>query len=83
MPLRIPSQPRQTVPKAIRYRVQVAPSASFEILLQDRITTEPSVKFTRVPDGDCFLRVRPVDRDGIEGLDSQRGLKVDAQPPFS
>jgi len=73
------------VPKASRYRVQVAPSASFETLLQDRMATEPSVKLAGVPDGDYFLRVRPVDRDGIEGLDSQREFKVDAQPepPFT
>lgn len=73
------------VPKATHYRVQVAPSASFETLLLDRLATEPSVKLARLPDGDYFLRVRPVDRDGIEGLDSQRALKVDAQPepPFT
>ncbi len=72
------------VPKAHHYRVQVAPSSAFETLLQDRVVTAPKVRLSDLPDGDYFLRVRPVDGDNIQGLDSDRAFKVDAQPepPF-
>lgn len=74
----------KSVPKAHHYRVQVAPSNAFETLLQDRVVTEPKVKLADLPDGDYFLRVRPVDGDNIQGLDSDRAFKVDArpEPPF-
>ncbi|MFO1351173.1 MAG: FecR domain-containing protein [Gammaproteobacteria bacterium] len=72
------------VPGAVAYRVQFAANQRFDVLLYDRISQTDQANGPDVPDGDYFLRIRAIDKLGLEGLDAVRGVTVDArpEPPF-
>ncbi len=70
---------------ASAYRTQVAPLEGFNVLLSDR--TSPRAALTargELPDGRDRVKVRAVDARGIEGLDAEAEVEIDArpEPPF-
>jgi len=81
IPLVIELEP---VDGAVAYRWQVAPTPQFNVLLLDRLSSDPRARLGDVPDGTYALRARGVDEDGIEGRDLERTIVVDARPlpPF-
>ena len=82
VPFRLPIDP---VAGALNYRTQIAASAEFTALLSDRRTADPSAAGNAdVPDGVLRVRVRAIDARGLEGLDAEREIVVDArpEPPF-
>lgn len=69
---------------ATRYRAQVFADKTFERLLLDGIFSNPGAKWADLPDGRYVLRVRGVDKGGLEGLnaDQEFVLKARPEPPF-
>ena len=66
------------------YRTQLAPSAQFELLFSDELSTAPRMRILAAPDGDHVLRVRTVDAQGLEGPATERRVEIFTQPaaPF-
>ena len=65
---------------AMGYRVQVfAPGTSQDLLL-DRRLDAPRLELDAPADGDYLLRVRAIDDSGLEGLDAEIAMTVDARP---
>jgi hypothetical protein len=67
------------------YRFQVGTDPAMHELLADAKSIEPEVKFGQLSDGEYILRVRGVDAQGLEGLDSdfRFRLKAHPEPPFA
>ncbi|MDX2217486.1 MAG: FecR domain-containing protein [Burkholderiales bacterium] len=65
---------------ATAYRAQVARDAAFKDVQADVLSTGPEIALRDLPDGDFFLRVRAVDKLGLEGKDAQRGFTLAARP---
>jgi hypothetical protein len=66
------------------YRFQIGLDPEMYELLADASTVQPEVKFGHLPDGEYILRVRGIDAQGLEGLDSDFRFKLKARPnpPF-
>ena len=82
VPFRIPIEP---VAGALRYRTQLSPAGGFTVLASDRSADEAAALGSgELPDGRYRVRVRAVDGRGLEGLDGEREVLIDArpEPPF-
>jgi hypothetical protein len=66
------------------YRVQLAEDADFRLIRGERVVEAPLAKFSGLPDGDYRVRVRGIDRLGLEGQDAgkQISLRARPEPPF-
>jgi hypothetical protein len=69
-----------SLPKAEGYRVQIADNPAFEPLLWSRSVERTRAALPDLPDGSYHLRVRGVDALGLEGLDREQLLVLDARP---
>jgi hypothetical protein len=65
---------------ATGYRVQLFPAGDRARLLLDVSVAEPRVELDAPPDGEYRLRVRGVDAGGLEGLNADRTIVIDARP---
>ncbi|MCB1744036.1 MAG: FecR domain-containing protein [Gammaproteobacteria bacterium] len=65
---------------AVRYRLLLYADEARSSLLDERLTREPGARLETPPDGRYWLRVRAIDASGLEGLDADRMLLVDARP---
>lgn len=82
VPFRLPLEP---VAGALGYRTQIAADASFSALDSDRTGADPAALGTeRLADGSYRMRVRAIDARGLEGVDGERTIVIDArpEPPF-
>jgi hypothetical protein len=78
---RLPLQFRwAAVEQASAYRFQVATSEQFDSLLVNDTSTGTRGYHADLPDGEYVLRVRGIDRDGLEGIDALRHFTVAAHP---
>jgi len=68
------------VADAVKYRVQLYPGGDLTQLLRDLEVDSPSVELDAPPDGEYLLRVRGISSEGLEGLNAQRTLVLDARP---
>lgn len=67
--------------ETLALRAQVAMDPAFERIVSDqRVAAGSPVRITGLADGEWFLRVRRVQPDGIEGLDSQQRFTLAARP---
>lgn len=66
------------------YRVQIAASEKFVDVLFDKIFPSNLIRGPELEDGLYFMRVRAIDSQRLEGLNSQRRIVVNAkpEPPF-
>lgn len=73
-----------TTAGAERYRAQVFADGRFERLLLDGLFPGNAAKWPDLADGRYMLRVRAVDRSGLEGANADREftLKARPEPPF-
>ncbi len=62
------------VPGATGYRVQLAPDVEFHSFLVDAESATPQLDVPAPADGDYWLRVRSIDRFGLEGQDAVKPL---------
>ncbi len=67
------------------YRAQVARDSAFTDLQAEGVFKTAEAKFGDLPDGNYFLRVRSVDKLGIEGTDASIPFRLKArpEPPFT
>ena len=82
VPFRVAIDP---VPGAVRYRTQITVDDSFTALESDRSGVEPAaLGKDGLADGRYRLRVRGIDARGLEGVDGERTIIIDArpEPPF-
>lgn len=62
------------------YRIQIAHNTNFETLLVDYTTEKAVATWKDLPDGHYALRLRGIDKVGLEGLDNVHPFEVDARP---
>ncbi|MDX9767497.1 MAG: FecR domain-containing protein [Ectothiorhodospiraceae bacterium] len=69
---------------AVAWRVQVFTGEPDAPALFDERVTETTARIARLTDGDYVLRLRAIDRHGLEGLDAQHAFRLKArpEPPF-
>lgn len=82
VPFRVAIEP---VRGAVRYRTQIARDDGFTALDSDRTAAEPALLGKEgLADGSYRLRVRAIDGRGLEGVDGERAIVIDArpEPPF-
>lgn len=83
---RIPFRfPIAAVAGATRYRTQVLSSDAAAIVTADFIGAQAAAQaLADLPDGNYRLRMRAVDEKGLEGIDAERDIVIDArpEPPF-
>ncbi len=65
---------------ATAYRLHISKARSFDILLYDGLAKSTHLSFSALPDGKYFLRVRGIDKHGLEGLESIHPFTLDARP---
>ncbi|MBL8517894.1 MAG: FecR domain-containing protein [Betaproteobacteria bacterium] len=70
----------EPVAGATAYRAQVAKDAGFKDVQADVLSNSNEIRIGGVDDGELFLRVRAVDKLGLEGKDAQRGFTLAARP---
>lgn len=72
--------PFSPVDQAAAYRVQIARDAEFnDVVTQGKFVTPPA-RFTDLPDGAYWLRVRAIDTVGLEGFDATHAFELRARP---
>jgi len=85
LPARVPALPAElavpSVPGAHAYRVQLARDAAFESIVFDVLESDARLRLPVLPSGAYVLRVRGVDALGLEGVNAQGALELDAAPP--
>jgi hypothetical protein len=66
------------------YRGQIARDREFRAIVAENTAASPELRFSDVPDGAYWLRVRAVDERALEGVDATHGFRLKArpEPPF-
>ena len=70
----------ESIPGAVAYRVQLAPSEQFETILVDAQLSEPKLVPPALPNARYFMRVRAIDASGLEGRNGEHTIEVAVQP---
>lgn len=65
---------------AAGYRVEVSGSDDFEVLLADRLTSQPVAALPPLGDGQYHVRIRGLDAFDLEGADGQARFEVELLP---
>ena len=70
---------------ASAYRAQIATDSAFTDLRAESVFKTAEAKFGDLADGQYFLRVRAIDKQGIEGTDAAIAFRLKArpEPPFT
>jgi hypothetical protein len=68
------------VTAAVSYRAQIATDSTFTNPVASAASNTPTVAFANLPDGAFLLRVRAVDKNGLEGKDGTHSFAVKARP---
>ncbi len=68
------------VANAEDYRIEIALTPEFDTLLYDEVVEDETVRGPDLPDGRYAMRVRAIDRQGLEGFDATATIIVDARP---
>ena len=72
------------LPDGQGYRMQIAKTAAFTEVLFDRKYSTALIRGPDLPDGDYQLRIRGIDRQGLEGRNAGLQVRLNARPeaPF-
>ncbi len=68
------------VDKAVAYRAQIARDRLFSDVLMTGVFPAASARFSGLPDGAYWLRVRAIDDAGLEGFDASQAFELRARP---
>jgi len=70
---------------AVSYRIELANNAKFDTLIWQDVTQYRKTTLPDIPDGNYSLRVRAIDSLGIEGLNQDKQVIINAypQPPVA
>ncbi len=66
---------------ANEYRVQLLGGDASDAIVYDQLLSSNEVAFTGLPDNRYEMRVRGLDKEGIEGHDAELSFILDARPP--
>lgn len=58
----------EPLPDAVRYRAVIAADAGFIENIAEQFSNTGAFAFSEIPDGNLFVRVSAIDRNGLEGL---------------
>ena len=74
----------EPVAGASRYRGQIARDREFEAVVAEAASATPELRFSGVPDGNYWLRVRALDERALQGVDGLHAFRLKArpEPPF-
>ncbi len=75
------SVPFKPLAGAAAYRIEIAPDSSFNALVYEGKTSQPLLQSADLPGGDYVARVRGIDANGLEGLDSTVKFSLNLQLP--
>ena len=67
-------------PDASAYRVIVSADAQYDTIYRSELLSGPAMDMSALGEGLWYLRVRSMDRHGLEGLDADTQLRVNAAP---
>jgi predicted phage tail protein len=70
----------EPVSGAARYHTEVSTQADFSLILWERYSDGARTPLPDLADGSYYVRVRAIDDLGIEGLDRQQQIELDARP---
>jgi hypothetical protein len=62
------------------YRAQLARDEAFDSVVTEIVSASPELRVTNVDDGNYFLRVRAIDKRGLEGRDATHAFMLKARP---
>lgn len=62
------------------YRGLLASDEAFRVVVAEIVSATPELRVTNIADGSYFLRVRAVDRSGLEGRDATHAFTLKARP---
>lgn len=66
---------------AVAWRARMATDAGFGTVVLDDVVSTPAIHWgDELPDGHYVLRVRAIDAAGLEGLEAERAVTLDARP---
>jgi hypothetical protein len=65
---------------AAAYRVEISTSQDLNVLSWEQVVTRAGVALPDLPDGDYQVRIRGIDRLGLEGRSAVQSLVLDARP---
>ena len=76
--------PLSAIPTATGYRTLVSAPGTLTASISDQQTATAVARIRDMPDGEYQLRVRAIDRNGLEGAETVRPLTINARPsaPF-
>ena len=76
--------PLPAIPGATGYRTLVSAPGTLTASVSDQQTAAAVARIRDIPDGDYQLRVRAIDRNGLEGAETVRPLTINVRPsaPF-
>lgn len=77
LPLRFPLP---ALAGAVEWQGQIAPDASFERVLLEKMARGAALSFADLPNGNYVLRLRGIDANGLHGLDALHPFTVFARP---
>ncbi len=66
---------------AASYRYQIAKDTQFSQIIHDTQTQSLSIDLSAMEAGDYFIRLRGIDKNKLEGLDSQLAISIKPAPP--
>ncbi|MGB5562701.1 MAG: FecR domain-containing protein [Sedimenticolaceae bacterium] len=70
----------QAINQAHAYRVQISTDATFDTLLWEQIVNNARAALPDLPDGNYQVRVRGIDKGGLEGKNSAHPVLIDTHP---
>ncbi len=74
---------RFTIPPvtgAKTYRAQIARDREFNSIISEAVFSSAELRFSDVPDGSYYLRVRAIDQLGLEGANATHEFRLKARP---
>lgn len=83
--LQLVDQPSVSIPinplkGAKAYRLLLSAKEDFSSTILEAVLDTPVLRFSNLPDGDYFVRLRGVDDKGVEGLDATARMRVRLLP---
>jgi len=71
----------QALSHAQAYRYQLAADTNFNRIISNAVTTGLSVDLSTLEEGNYFARLRGIDKNRLEGMNTQRAITIKHQPP--
>lgn len=71
----------QALNGAVQYRIQLSPGNTPETLVYEQTSNTNQHSLNNISDGDYILRIRGIDKSGLEGFNAEHILNIDTNFP--